>query len=259
MDSQTDIQRDRRVGLESERRTDSRKCGTRKVVTNFFVALQMSLQTFGKVRASGFEILTVELMNNLVSWDMRPYSLVYKYEPLGESFCFPVHYHDDGSCKLLKTLKEKLSSKIQRSYTRTVVSAGSVCLICRRQFRYQSCSRLGGPRGRFRWVQKISPPLPPPLPQGFEYGTVLPTQTFTVLYISQCWKLNWGDFRYVRACAICCLWYEGNTVARTGYLFTFNNAGSKQRSKLLISNYTTHFNLRVCTVHQWELNILLSN
>jgi len=96
---------------------------------------------------------------------MRPYSLVYKYEPLGESFCFPVHYHDDGSCKLLKTLKEKLSSKIQRSYTRTVVSAGSVCLICRRQFRYQSCSRLGGPRGRFRWVQKISPPLPPPFPR----------------------------------------------------------------------------------------------
>jgi len=162
MDSRTDTQRDREISLESERRTDSRKGAIWKVVTIFFVALQMPLQTFGKIRASTFDILTVELMNNLVSSDMRPYSLVYEYEPLGESFCFLVHYHDDGSFKLLKIFKEKLSSKIQRSYTRTVVSAVSACLTSRRQPSYQPCSTLGGPRGPFRRVQKISPPPPPP-------------------------------------------------------------------------------------------------
>ena len=35
--------------------------------SNFSVALQIALQSFGKVRASRFEILTVELMNSLVS------------------------------------------------------------------------------------------------------------------------------------------------------------------------------------------------
>jgi hypothetical protein len=65
--SRTDIQTDRRIGLESERRTDSRKVGTWIVVATFSVALQIALQTFGKVRASRFEILTVELMNSLVS------------------------------------------------------------------------------------------------------------------------------------------------------------------------------------------------
>lgn len=71
-----------------------------------------------------------------------------------ESFCFLVHFHEDGSCKLLKTFTEKLSSKIQSIYTITALSTVSVRLISRRQPRYRSCSRLVGPRGR------ISPAFP---------------------------------------------------------------------------------------------------
>jgi hypothetical protein len=73
----------------------------------------MTLLTFGKVRVSRFEILRVDLTNTLSSWDKTPYILVYKYEPLGESYCFLVNYLEDGTCRLPETFKVKLFSKVQ--------------------------------------------------------------------------------------------------------------------------------------------------
>jgi hypothetical protein len=74
-----------------------------------------------------------------------------------------------------------------------------------------------------------------PLPQEFEHGTVI--QKFTGLYSSQFWRLNLGDFCYVRPAS----GIRGTHWHEQAILFTFNYAGSKQRSTLLISNNTNHF------------------
>jgi hypothetical protein len=74
------------------------------------------------------------------------------------------------------------------------------------------------------------------LPQRFEHGTAISTQKFTGLYISQFWKLNFSDFCYLRPAS----GIRGTHWHEQVILFTFNYAGSRQRSTLLISNNTNH-------------------